>query len=97
MGRAGGGGLRLLHLGKDAPAIVEIAGASLGQGDRARGAHEEPCPDQIFQRGDSAGYRRWARAKGLGGLGKTSGLRHLGEDSHGLKAIHRSLLFRIME
>src|SRR5258706_12892611 len=80
--------LRFADIGEDAPAILEIATASLGQLDGARGAGEETCADHLFQRRHRPRYDRRAHVQLTGGIGETAGFGHLDEDPHRLAAVH---------
>ncbi len=90
-GMAAGGGLfGLFQLGEDAPAIVQIALAGLGDMQAARGPCQQQGADAFFQGGDGAGHAGRRHIQAARGGGETlllgDGEKHL----HFLESVHRT-------
>ena len=88
----GGQLLGLFQFQQDAPAVLDITLASLGQAQAARAAGQQQRAETCLQRGDGASDAGRRNAQQLGAPGEALGLGHRQQHPHFLKPIHRHRL-----
>lgn len=90
---AGGGFLRLLQLGEDAPAVFHVALAGLGDVHAAGGAGQQQGADALLQRRHGTGHTGWRHVKAARGGGEALFLGHGEKHLHLLETVHLGLLW----